>query len=95
MRPDADLLRARAMTPLAKVAGAGVLLVAGDPAFDTMTPEDRLEVNRAVANLGKALEAYMRKIAAGPSAIDSSEPWIQSSSRMPFPKTNALICSSS
>jgi cytochrome c peroxidase len=42
----------------------------GDPAFDTMTSDDRLEVNRAVANLGKALEAYMRKIAAGPSAVD-------------------------
>ncbi len=42
----------------------------GDPAFDAMAEADRLEVNRAVANLGKALEAYLRKVAAGPSAVD-------------------------
>jgi cytochrome c peroxidase len=42
----------------------------GDAAFDAMSPSDQLEVNRAVANLGKALEAYMRQLAAGPSAVD-------------------------
>ena len=42
----------------------------GDAAFDAMTAEDQLEVNRVVANVGKALEAYVRKLAAGPSRVD-------------------------
>jgi cytochrome c peroxidase len=44
----------------------------GDTGFDSMTAGDQLEVNRVVANLGKALEAYMRKLAAGPSHFDRS-----------------------
>jgi len=42
----------------------------GDAAFDAMAAEDRLAVNGVVANLGKALEAYVRKLAAGPSRAD-------------------------
>lgn len=42
----------------------------GDPAFDQMTEADREEVNRLVANVGKALEAYQRKLAAGPAKLD-------------------------
>jgi cytochrome c peroxidase len=42
----------------------------GDVAYDNMLADDRLEVDRAVANVGKALEAYMRKLATGPSRVD-------------------------
>jgi cytochrome c peroxidase len=42
----------------------------GDAAFDAMSAEDKATVNGTVANVGKALEAYMRKLAAGPSLID-------------------------
>lgn len=43
----------------------------GDAAFDAMAPGDKALVNRVVANLGKALEAYMRKIATGPARLDA------------------------
>jgi cytochrome c peroxidase len=42
----------------------------GDAAYDAMTASDQALVDGVVANLGKALEAYIRKIAAGPSAFD-------------------------
>lgn len=42
----------------------------GDTAFDQMTADDQHVVNGIAANLGKALEAYMRKIATGPSPVD-------------------------
>jgi len=42
----------------------------GDAAFDAMSAQDQLIVSTIVANLGKALEAYMRKVATGPSAVD-------------------------
>jgi cytochrome c peroxidase len=42
----------------------------GDPVFDAMAEADKDSVNRVVANVGKALEAYMRKVATGPSAVD-------------------------
>jgi cytochrome c peroxidase len=42
----------------------------GDPAYDAMSPDDQQTVNGVAANLGKALEAYMRKIATGPSPVD-------------------------
>ncbi len=42
----------------------------GDPAFDQMSPEDQDAINRVFANLGKALEAYMRKVAIGPGALE-------------------------
>jgi cytochrome c peroxidase len=39
--------------------------------FDRMSEEDKLLVNRAYVNLGKALEAYIRKLAAGRAPFDS------------------------
>jgi len=42
----------------------------GDAAFDAMAPADQDVVNLVVANLGKAIEAYVRKLATGPSVID-------------------------
>lgn len=42
----------------------------GDAAFDGMRPEDQAYVNRIAANVGKAIEAYLRRLAAGPSAFD-------------------------
>jgi len=42
----------------------------GDAAFDQMSSDDQTTINGVVANLGKALEAYMRKIASGPSPVD-------------------------
>lgn len=42
----------------------------GDPSWDGMAEADRDAVNRVVANVGKALEAYMRRLATGPSRLD-------------------------
>ena len=42
----------------------------GDPAYDAMGAPDREAVDRVVANVGKALEAYVRKLAAGRSKLD-------------------------
>jgi cytochrome c peroxidase len=42
----------------------------GDAAYDAMSDADKATVNGVIANLGKALEAYMRNVATGPSAID-------------------------
>ena len=42
----------------------------GDKAFDGMAEADKQVINRIVANLGKALEAYMRKLATGRSRLD-------------------------
>jgi len=42
----------------------------GDPSFDQMQPGDQDTVNRVFANVGKSLEAYMRKVATGRSALD-------------------------
>jgi cytochrome c peroxidase len=43
----------------------------GDPAWDQMDPADQDIVNRVAANLGKALEAYERKLATGPAPFDA------------------------
>jgi cytochrome c peroxidase len=42
----------------------------GDASFDGMRPEDQATVNRVAANVGKAIEAYLRRLAAGPSPFD-------------------------
>ncbi|HTA91625.1 MAG TPA: cytochrome c peroxidase [Polyangiaceae bacterium] len=42
----------------------------GNPAFDAMAPADQTLVNSVVANIGKALEAYERNVATGPSIVD-------------------------
>ena len=43
----------------------------GDPAFDGMSLDDQRAVNEIAANVGKALEAYTRKLAAGRSRLDA------------------------
>ena len=43
----------------------------GLPAFDDMAPADQDTVNRVFANVGKSLEAYMRKVATGRSPFDA------------------------
>lgn len=42
----------------------------GDASWDAMAEADRDAVNRVAANVGKALEAYMRHLATGPSRMD-------------------------
>ncbi len=42
----------------------------GDAAFDGLAEADRHEVNRIAANVGKALEAYLRKAAHGRGRFD-------------------------
>lgn len=42
----------------------------GDPAWDAMAPADQDAINRVAANVGKALEAYLRKLVSGPSPFD-------------------------
>jgi len=42
----------------------------GDAAWENMTEGDRDAVNLVAANVGKSIEAYERKLAAGPSAFD-------------------------
>ncbi|MFP2911046.1 cytochrome-c peroxidase [Pyxidicoccus sp. 3LFB2] len=42
----------------------------GSPAFDGMAAADQQAIHRVAANVGKALEAYQRKLAAGSSALD-------------------------
>lgn len=42
----------------------------GTPAFERMSKQDKELVNRVYANVGKALEAYVRKLAAGRSQFD-------------------------
>lgn len=42
----------------------------GDASFDGMSQNDQLEINRVVANLGKAIEAYERKLAMRPGRFD-------------------------
>jgi cytochrome c peroxidase len=43
----------------------------GQPAWDQMAPVDQVTINDIVANLGKAMEAYDRKLAAGPAPFDA------------------------
>lgn len=42
----------------------------GDPAWESMAAADRDAVNRVAANVGKALDAYQRKVAAGRAPLD-------------------------
>jgi len=42
----------------------------GEPQYDAMSGEDKKVVDRIYANIGKALEAYVRKLAAGRSQFD-------------------------
>ena len=42
----------------------------GTASWEAMTTEDRDAIDRIVANVGKALEAYLRRIVSGPSPVD-------------------------
>lgn len=42
----------------------------GDAAWSAMTEADRDAINRVFANVGKALEAYQRRLVTGPSRFD-------------------------
>ncbi len=42
----------------------------GEASWEAMSDVDRDAVNRIAANVGKALEAYLRRIASGPSRMD-------------------------
>ena len=42
----------------------------GDPSFDGMNAQDQDAINKLAANVGKALEAYMRKVAIGPGNLE-------------------------
>lgn len=42
----------------------------GTEAWEAMAAPDREAVDRVAANVGKALEAYLRKLATGPAALD-------------------------
>ncbi len=43
----------------------------GDPSFDAMTLDDQLAIDRVVANVGKSLEAYQRRLAFKPGRFDA------------------------
>ena len=43
----------------------------GDPSFDTLSSQQQDTVNRIAANVGKALQAYMRLNSAGPAPLDA------------------------
>jgi cytochrome c peroxidase len=43
----------------------------GDPAWDAMSADDQKTINTVVANIGKVLEAYVRKIASGRAPFDN------------------------
>lgn len=42
----------------------------GDAAWDAMSEDDRFAVDEVFANVGKALEAYLRRSTTGPSRVD-------------------------
>lgn len=42
----------------------------GDPAYDALPAAERQAVDRATANVGKALEAYVRRLIPGPAPVD-------------------------
>jgi cytochrome c peroxidase len=60
----------RAFGPLPDMSSWPAAGKPGDAAFDELSAETQAEVNRVAANVGKALEAYMRKNTSGPSALD-------------------------
>ncbi|MGE0789409.1 MAG: cytochrome-c peroxidase [Sandaracinaceae bacterium] len=42
----------------------------GDASWDAMTADDQAAIDRVAANVGKALEAYERRLVTGPSRVD-------------------------
>ncbi|MBF5042605.1 cytochrome-c peroxidase [Aggregicoccus sp. 17bor-14] len=59
-----------ALPPLGDTARFPARGSPGSSEWEAMAPADQDAVNRVAANVGKALEAYLRKLAAGPSALD-------------------------
>ncbi len=55
---------------LSNVARFPLVGMPGDAEFDAMTAPDQDTINRVFSNIGKSLEAYMRKVATGRSALD-------------------------
>lgn len=43
----------------------------GDAAWQAMTPDDRQVIDRITSNVGKAIEAYVRKLAMRPGKLDA------------------------
>lgn len=56
--------------PLPDLAGVPTRAFPGDPAWEGMSEDQRRAVNGIVANVGKALEAYMRRIVSRNSRLD-------------------------
>lgn len=59
-----------ALPPLDDTARFPAVGGPGDAAWEGMTEADRAAVNLVAANTGKAFEAYERKLASGPAALD-------------------------
>jgi cytochrome c peroxidase len=59
-----------ALPPLEDLARFPALGKPGDASFDMMPSADKQAIDGVVANVGKALEAYMRRLAAPPSRVD-------------------------
>ena len=59
------------LPPLADAARFPPRGAPGDLAYDSMTEADRLAVDRLAANVGKSIDAYERKIAAGRAPLDA------------------------
>jgi cytochrome c peroxidase len=68
--PDAYTAVFGALPPLADAARFPAIGKPGDAAWDAMAPDDQDAVDRVAANVGKALAAYVRKLATGPTALD-------------------------
>ncbi len=60
-----------ALPPLGDAARFPARGKPGDPAWEAMAQADRHEVNRVAANVGKALEAYQRRLALRPGRFDA------------------------
>lgn len=60
-----------ALPPLHETARFPAKGKPGDAAWESMTPADQHEVNRVAANVGKALEAYQRRLALRPGRFDA------------------------
>ncbi len=56
-----------ALPDLTRFADAGK---PGDAAYDALSSEDKVAIDRVMVNVGKSLDAYMRKIATGRAAFD-------------------------
>ncbi len=58
------------LPPLEDTSRFPAIGMPGMPEWDAMSAADRDAVNRVAANVGKALEAYLRRIVSGPAPLD-------------------------